>query len=58
MKQRRKLYNCDLAASYLIRKLENEGYRIPEDVSGKGIVEIHGKACPVLGRVCMDQMGI
>ena len=23
---------------------------------GKGIVEIHGKACPVLGRVCMDQM--
>ena len=23
---------------------------------GKGVVEIHGKACPVLGRVCMDQM--
>ena len=23
---------------------------------GKGMVEIHGKACPVLGRVCMDQM--
>ena len=28
--------NCDLAASYLIRKLENEGYRIPEDVSVVG----------------------
>ena len=23
---------------------------------GKGVVEIHGVACPVLGRVCMDQM--
>ena len=23
---------------------------------GKGIVEIHGVPCPVLGRVCMDQM--
>ena len=23
---------------------------------GKGIVEIHGVACPVLGRVCMDQI--
>ena len=23
---------------------------------GQGIVEIHGKPCPVLGRVCMDQM--
>ncbi len=23
---------------------------------GKGIVEIHGKPCPVLGRVCMDQL--
>ena len=23
---------------------------------GKGIVEIHGRPCPVLGRVCMDQM--
>ena len=23
---------------------------------GKGIVEIHGTPCPVLGRVCMDQM--
>ena len=23
---------------------------------GKGAVEIHGVACPVLGRVCMDQM--
>ena len=23
---------------------------------GKGIVEIHGVACPVLGRVCMDQL--
>ena len=28
--------NCDLAASYLIRKLENEGYRVPEDVSVVG----------------------
>ena len=32
-----------------------DGY--PRQLScGKGIVEIHGKACPVLGRVCMDQM--
>ena len=23
---------------------------------GQGVVEIHGKPCPVLGRVCMDQM--
>ena len=23
---------------------------------GKGIVEVHGKPCPVLGRVCMDQL--
>ena len=23
---------------------------------GKGIVEVHGVACPVLGRVCMDQL--
>ena len=31
-----------------------DGY--PRQLScGKGIVEIHGKACPVLGRVCMDQ---
>ena len=22
----------------------------------RSIVEIHGRACPVLGRVCMDQM--
>ena len=28
--------NCDLAASYLIRKLESEGYRVPEDVSVVG----------------------
>ena len=32
-----------------------DGY--PRQLScGKGIVEIHGVACPVLGRVCMDQM--
>ena len=32
-----------------------DGY--PRQLScGKGVVEIHGKACPVLGRVCMDQM--
>ena len=32
-----------------------DGY--PRQLScGKGIVEVHGKACPVLGRVCMDQM--
>ena len=23
---------------------------------GNGIVEVHGKSCPVLGRVCMDQL--
>ena len=23
---------------------------------GKGIVEVHGVPCPVLGRVCMDQL--
>ena len=23
---------------------------------GKGMVELHGRACPVLGRVCMDQL--
>ena len=23
---------------------------------GKGVVDIHGVPCPVLGRVCMDQM--
>ncbi len=28
--------NCDLAASYLIRKLEREGYRIPQDISVVG----------------------
>ena len=32
-----------------------DGY--PRQLScGKGIVEIHGTPCPVLGRVCMDQM--
>ena len=32
-----------------------DGY--PRQLScGKGVVEIHGVACPVLGRVCMDQM--
>ena len=32
-----------------------DGY--PRQLScGQGIVEIHGVACPVLGRVCMDQM--
>ena len=32
-----------------------DGY--PRQLScGKGIVEIHGRPCPVLGRVCMDQM--
>lgn len=28
--------NCDLAASYLIRKLESQGYRVPEDISVVG----------------------
>lgn len=28
--------NCDLAASYLIRKLEGAGYRVPEDISVVG----------------------
>lgn len=28
--------NCDLAASYLIRKLEGRGYRVPEDFSVVG----------------------
>lgn len=31
-----------------------DGY--PRALSGKGEVLIHGKRCPVLGRVCMDQM--
>ena len=32
-----------------------DGY--PRQLScGKGVVEIHGAACPVLGRVCMDQL--
>ncbi len=32
-----------------------DGY--PRQLScGNGIVEIHGKPCPVLGRVCMDQL--
>ena len=32
-----------------------DGY--PRQLScGKGIVEIHGTPCPVLGRVCMDQL--
>ena len=32
-----------------------DGY--PRQLScGRGVVEIHGVACPVLGRVCMDQM--
>ena len=33
--------NPKLAASYLIRKLENEGYRIPEDVSVVGFDSVH-----------------
>ncbi|MBQ5851419.1 MAG: substrate-binding domain-containing protein [Lachnospiraceae bacterium] len=28
--------NCDLVASMLIRKLQNEGYRVPEDISVVG----------------------
>lgn len=28
--------NCDLTASYLIKKLENTGYRVPEDISVAG----------------------
>ena len=28
--------NCDLAASYLIRKLRANGYRVPEDISVVG----------------------
>ncbi|MGN0414673.1 MAG: substrate-binding domain-containing protein [Agathobacter sp.] len=28
--------NCDLTASYLIKKLQREGYRVPEDVSVVG----------------------
>lgn len=31
-----------------------DGY--PRSLSGKGIVLIHGKMAPILGRVCMDQM--
>ncbi len=32
-----------------------DGY--PRQLScGQGIVEIHGKPCPVVGRVCMDQL--
>ena len=32
-----------------------DGYpRLPSE--GKGVVDIHGVPCPVLGRVCMDQM--
>jgi len=28
--------NCDLTASYLIRKLHEQGYRVPEDISVVG----------------------
>lgn len=31
-----------------------DGY--PRALSGKGEVLIHGRRCPILGRVCMDQM--
>lgn len=31
-----------------------DGY--PRALSNKGFVLIHGKRCPILGRVCMDQM--
>ena len=31
-----------------------DGY--PRALSGKGEVLIHGMRCPILGRVCMDQM--
>ena len=31
-----------------------DGY--PRALSNKGTVLIHGKRCPILGRVCMDQM--
>ena len=31
-----------------------DGY--PRALSGKGEVLVHGKRCPILGRVCMDQM--
>ncbi|MEG0484118.1 MAG: alanine racemase [Oscillospiraceae bacterium] len=31
-----------------------DGY--PRALSGKGTVSIHGKPCPVIGKVCMDQM--
>ncbi len=37
-----------LAAGYA------DGY--PRQLSGCGVVSIHGIACPVIGRVCMDQM--
>ena len=33
-----------------------DGRLVKSFACGKAIVEIHGKACPVLGRVCMDQM--
>lgn len=31
-----------------------DGY--PRSLSGKGAVLIHGHRCPILGRICMDQM--
>ena len=31
-----------------------DGY--PRSLSGKGYVLIHGSRCPILGRICMDQM--
>lgn len=31
-----------------------DGY--PRSLSNKGEVLIHGKRCPILGRICMDQL--
>lgn len=52
-------YGCTYRADHTIRLATlsvgyGDGY--PRACSGKAMVLLHGQLCPVLGRVCMDQM--